>query len=158
MPVISVTVVGNLVGDPELRFTPNGSPVATFTVASNERYRDESGQWKDGAVSFVRCVAWRDLAEHAAESLTKGERVIVTGTLRQRDYEATDGSKRTVWEVAASEVGAALSYATVKIARARRDSVPLPEDPRSPAGRPASSARASSGPAAPADYPDEPPF
>jgi single-strand DNA-binding protein len=126
---IQVTVVGNLTADPELRYTATGVPVASFTVASNERFKDGTGEWQDGPTSFVRCNAWRDLAEHAAESLAKGDRAVVTGTLRQRDYEAQDGTKRTVWEVAVSEVGAALRYATVKIAKARRDSVPVPEDP-----------------------------
>ena len=129
MTAISVTVVGNLTGDPELKFTPSGAPVATFTIASNERFKDGSGEWKDGPVSFVRCNAWRELAEHVAESLTKGDRAIVTGTMRQRDYETTAGEKRTVWEVSVTEAGAALRYATVKIAKARRDQVPAPEDP-----------------------------
>jgi single-strand DNA-binding protein len=129
MSAISITVTGNLTGDPELKFTPNGAPVATFTVASNERFKDGSGQWQDGPTSFVRCNAWRELAEHVAESVQKGDRVVVTGTIRQRDYETTAGEKRTVWEVSATEVGAALRYATVKIAKARRDQVPPPEDP-----------------------------
>jgi len=129
MSAIQITVTGNLTADPELRFTPAGAPVAQFTVASNERYKDGSGQWADGPTSFVRCNAWRDLAEHCAESLTKGDRVIVTGILRQRDYEAKDGSKRTVWELAVSEAGAALRYATAKISKVRRDGAPLPEDP-----------------------------
>jgi len=129
MTAIQVTVVGNLTADPELRFTGTGVPVATFTVASNERFKDAAGEWKDGPTSFVRCSAWRDLAEHVSESLAKGDRAVVTGTLRQRDYEAQDGTKRTVWEVAVAEVGAALRYATVKISKTRRDSVPVAEDP-----------------------------
>ena len=129
MSAINITVTGNLTGDPELRFTSSGSPVATFTVASNERFKDGSGQWQDGPVSFVRVNAWRQLAEHVAESMTKGDRVIVTGALRQRDYEATDGTKRTVWEVTASEVGAALTFATAKVTRTKRDNVPVPDDP-----------------------------
>jgi len=129
MTAIQVTVVGNLTADPELRFTGTGVPVATFTVASNERFKDAAGEWKDGPTSFVRCNAWRDLAEHVSESLAKGDRAVVTGTLRQRDYEAQDGTKRTVWEVAVAEVGAALRYATVKISKTRRDSVPVAEDP-----------------------------
>jgi single-strand DNA-binding protein len=145
MNAINITVTGNLTGDPELRFTPAGVPVATFTVASNERYQDKAGQWQDGATSFVRVNTWRELAEHVSETLSKGDRAVVVGTLRQRDYEATDGSKRTVWEVAATEVGAALRYATAKISKARRDAAPVPEDPW---------ARNSTAPA-PAD---EPPF
>lgn len=145
MTAINVTVTGNLTGDPELKFTSSGAPVATFTIASNERYRDQAGQWQDGPVSFVRVNAWRHLAEHVAESAAKGDRLIVAGTMRQRDYQTAEGEKRTVWEVTAAEVGAALSYATVKISRARRDSVPVPDDPW--AGAPV--------PSAPAD---EPPF
>ena len=134
MPATTITIIGNLTADPELRFTPNGAPVATFTVASNERYRDDSGQWQDGPTSFHRVNAWRELAEHAAESLTKGTRVIVSGALRQRTYETEpkgngDNGKRTVWEVRASEIGAALSYATAEVKKVKRDSVPLPDDP-----------------------------
>ncbi|MGH3283596.1 MAG: single-stranded DNA-binding protein [Streptosporangiaceae bacterium] len=145
MSAIPVTVIGNLTADPELRFTGSGAAVATFTIASNERYKDSSGQWQDGPVSFVRCNAWRELAEHVAESLAKGDRAIVTGTLRQRNYETTQGEKRTVWEVSVAEAGAALHYATVKISKVRRDSVPAPEDPW--AGAPA-----------PNPPEDEPPF
>lgn len=147
MSAISITVTGNLTGDPELRFTPQGRPVAQFTVASNERYKDGQGQWVDGPTSFVRCNAWADLAEHVAESVAKGDRVMVSGTLRQRDYETKEGEKRTIWEVHAAEVGAALRYATVKISKVRRDSVPPPEDPW-----------ASSGPQDADVPPDEPPF
>lgn len=147
MPAINVTVVGNLVADPELRFTANGSPVASWTMASNERYKDASGAWTDGPTSFVRCNAFRDLGEHVAESLAKGDRAVVVGTLRQRDYETKEGERRSVWEVTATEVGAALHYATVKISKARRDSVPTPEDPW----------RDAPAPAAPADD-DPPPF
>lgn len=145
MTAINATVIGNLTADPELKFTTNGTPVAVFTVASNERYKDGSGQWQDGPTSFVRCNAWRHLAEHIAESVAKGDRVIVSGTFRQRDYETTNGEKRTVWELAVSEAGAALSYATAKVSRAKRDSVPVPDDPW------ASSARS-------APIEDEPPF
>jgi single-strand DNA-binding protein len=147
MTAINVTVIGNLTADPELRFTGNGAPVATFTVASNERYKDGSGAWQDGPTSFVRCNAWRELAEHVAESLRKGDRVVAAGTLRQRDYETSGGEKRTVWEVSASEVGAALRYATAKVSKVHRDHVPPAEDPW------ASSAPVPSGPPE-----DEPPF
>jgi single-strand DNA-binding protein len=149
MPAIPITVIGNLTADPELRFTAAGAPVASFTVASNERYRDTSGEWKDGPTSFVRVNAWHELAEHVAECLTKGDRAIVAGTLKQRDYEAKDGGKRTVWEVTATECGAALKYATVKITKARRDGAPLPDDPWSDRGHQAP----------PPNAPDEePPF
>src|ERR1039458_1664750 len=135
MTAIQVTITGNLTGNPELRFTATGTPVASFSVASNERYKDKAGEWQDGPTSFVRCNAWRDLSEHVAESLAKGDRVIVTGILRQRDYEK-DGAKRTAWEVAVTEVGAALRYATVKISKSQRDSAPIPEDPWAASGMP----------------------
>lgn len=143
MTAISATVIGNLTGDPELKFTQNGTPVATFTIASNERYKDPGGQWQDGPVSFVRCNAWRELAEHIAESAVRGDRMIAAGTFRQRDYKTKEGDKRTVWELAVTEAGAALRYATAKITKAARDQVPPPEDPW---------ARDSAPPA------DEPPF
>lgn len=152
MPAITTTITGNTTGDPELRFTPAGVPVATFTVAVNERYKTSGGEWADGPTSFVRCVAWRDLGEHTAESVAKGDRVTVTGTLREREYEVQpthtgDSGKRRVWELHASEVGASLRYATVKIAKVRRDGPPLPDDPW------ADQAPPPSGPSA-----DEPPF
>jgi single-strand DNA-binding protein len=122
-----ITAVGNLTADPELRFTNAGIPVTAFTVASSPRVYDQaSGQWKDGDTLFLRCSAWRHLAEHAAESLEKGMRVIVTGRLRQRDYEAADGTRRTVCELDADDIGPSLKWATAKIAKASRDKVPHP--------------------------------
>lgn len=147
MSAIQITVTGNLTGDPELRFTPQGRPVAQFSVASNERFKDGTGQWQDGPTSFVKCNAWADLAEHIAESLNKGDRVVVTGTLRQRSYENKEKEKRTIWEVAVSDIGASVRYATVRISKVRRDGAPIPEDPW---------ASEAPMPAAPAD--DEPPF
>ncbi|MGH3297817.1 MAG: single-stranded DNA-binding protein, partial [Trebonia sp.] len=95
-----ITVVGNLVADPELRFTPSGQPVATFRVASTPRLRDNAtGEWKDGDSLFLSCNVWRQAAENVAESLQRGMRVIVTGRLRQRNYETKEGEKRTVYEV-----------------------------------------------------------
>jgi single-strand DNA-binding protein len=162
MPATPITVIGNLTDDPELRFTPAGVPVATFTVAVNERFRDGNGQWQDGATSFHRVNAWRNLAEHVAESLAKGARVMVAGTLRQRSYEAEsrgqgDNGKRYVWEIHASDVGAALLYATAKISKAARSDAPMPEDPyatsaASSNGRPPASSNEANG------YSDEPPF
>jgi len=155
MTAINITVTGNLTGNPELRYTPTGVPAAQFTVASNERFQ-QNGEWKDGPTSFVRCNAWRELAEHVTESLGKGDRVIVTGTMRQRDYEAKDGTKRTVWEVAVSEVAASMRYATVKISRVRRDGAPVPEDPWAGSNGPSASGP---GPVDSAALPeDEPPF
>jgi single-strand DNA-binding protein len=133
MTAINVTVIGNLARDPELRYTPTGAAVASFTVASNKRYRDNAGEWRDGPTSWVRCNAWRDLAEHIVESLAKGDRVIVTGEIGQRDYEVKNGKggteKRSTWEVQAVDVAASLRSATVKVAKTRRSDVPLPEDP-----------------------------
>jgi single-strand DNA-binding protein len=125
----TLTITGNLTSDPELRFTPTGTAVAAFTVAASRRVYDQaSGQWKDGDTLFLRCSAWRDLADHAAESLTKGTRVIVTGRLKQRDYEASDGTKRTVYELDADDVGPSLKWATAKIAKTTRDRAPHPAD------------------------------
>jgi single-strand DNA-binding protein len=90
------TVVGNLTADPELRCTPSGAAVANFTVAATPRMLDrQSGQWRDGDALFMRCTIWRDAAEHVAESLTRGDRVVVQGRLRQRSYETREGDKRT---------------------------------------------------------------
>ncbi|MGZ8801952.1 MAG: single-stranded DNA-binding protein [Mycobacterium sp.] len=113
-----ITVVGNLTADPELRFTPSGAPVANFTVASTPRNFDkQSGEWKDGDALFLNCAVWRQAAEHVAESLTKGMRVIVQGRLRQRSYETREGEKRTVFECEVEEIGPALKYATAKVTR-----------------------------------------
>ncbi len=118
---IVVTVVGNLTNDPELRFTPSGAAVASFTVASSSRYLDKaSNEWKDGEPVYMRCSVWRQYAENVAESLTKGTRVIVTGRLKQRSYETREGEKRTVMEVEVDDVGPALRYATAKVNRVQR--------------------------------------
>jgi single-strand DNA-binding protein len=114
-----ITVVGNLTADPELRYTQNGLPVAGFTIASTPRNFDrQSNEWKDGESLFMRCSAWRDLAEHVAGSLTKGSRVIATGRLRQRSYETREGEKRTAIELEVDEVGPSLRYATATVTRA----------------------------------------
>ena len=116
-----ITVVGNLVADPELRFTPSGQPVATFRVASTPRIRDNaSGEWKDGDSLFLSCNVWRQAAENVAESLQRGMRVIVTGRLRQRNYETKEGEKRTVYEVEVDDVGPSLRNASAKVNRASR--------------------------------------
>ena len=113
-----ITVVGNLTADPELRFTPYGAAVASFTVASTPRTFDrQAGEWKDGETLFMRCSLWREAAENVAESLTKGTRVIVQGRLRSRSYETREGEKRTVFEVDVEEIGPALKYATAKVTR-----------------------------------------
>ena len=116
-----ITVIGNLTGDPELRFTPSGAAVANFTVASTPRTFDrQSNEFKDGDTLFLRCSIWREAAENVAESLTKGTRVVVTGRLVQRSYETREGEKRTVYELQADEVGPSLRYASAKVTRTQR--------------------------------------
>lgn len=113
-----ITVVGNLTADPELKFTPSGAGVANFSVASTPRMLDKaSGEWKDGDPLFLRCSIWRDPAEHVAESLTKGMRVIVQGRLKQRSYETREGEKRTVYELEVDEIGPSLRYAVAEVTR-----------------------------------------
>lgn len=117
----TITVVGNLTADPELRFTPSGAAVANFTVASTPRTFDrQSGEWKDGEALFLRCNIWRQAAENVAESLTRGMRVVVQGRLRQRSFETREGEKRTVIEMEVDEVGPSLRYATAKVNKASR--------------------------------------
>jgi single-strand DNA-binding protein len=119
----NITLVGNLVDDPELRFTPSGQAVAKFRVASTPRYRDQqSGEWKDGESLFLTCSVWRQAAEHVAESLQRGMRVIVQGRLRQRSYETKEGEKRTVFEVEVDDVGPSLKNATAKVNKTTRSS------------------------------------
>jgi single-strand DNA-binding protein len=116
-----ITISGNLVDDPELRFTPSGQPVAKFRVASTPRFRDnQTGEWKDGDSLFLTCNVWRQAAENAAESLTRGMRVIVSGRLRQRSYETKEGEKRTVYEVEVDDVGPSLRNASAKVNRVAR--------------------------------------
>jgi single-strand DNA-binding protein len=116
-----ITISGNLVDDPELRFTPAGQPVARFRVASTPRFRDNtSGEWKDGDSLFLTCNVWRQAAENVAESLTRGMRVIVSGRLRQRSYETKEGEKRTVYEVEVDDVGPSLRNASAKVNRVAR--------------------------------------
>jgi single-strand DNA-binding protein len=118
-----ITVIGNLTADPELRFTPSGAAVANFTVASTPRTFDrQSGEWKDGEALFLRCNIWRQAAENAAETLTRGSRVIVSGRLKQRSYETREGEKRTVVELEVEEVGPSLRYATAKLNKVSRGS------------------------------------
>ena len=173
-----ITIAGNLVDDPELRFTPAGQPVARFRVASTPRFRDNStGEWKDGDSLFLTCNVWRQAAENVAESLTRGMRVIVSGRLRQRSYETKEGEKRTVYEVEVDDVGPALRYATAKVTKVSRGSggggfgpgsgsgdAPPAEDPwatGAPSSGGSSSGSSSSGgwggSSAPASF-DEPPF
>ena len=116
-----ITIAGNLVDDPELRFTPAGQPVARFRVASTPRFRDnQTGEWKDGDSLFLTCNVWRQAAENVAESLTRGMRVIVSGRLRQRSYETKEGEKRTVYEIEVDDVGPSLRNASAKVSKMAR--------------------------------------
>lgn len=116
-----ITVVGNLTGDPELRFTPSGAAVANFTIASTPRNFDrQTNEWKDGDTLFLNCSIWRQAAENVAESLQKGMRVVAQGRLKARSYETREGEKRTVMELDVEEVGPSLKYATAKVTRAAR--------------------------------------
>ena len=148
----TLTIAGNLVDDPELRFTPSGQPVAKFRIASTPRFRDSStGEWKDGESLFLTVNVWRQQAENVAESLTRGSRVIVQGRLRQRSYETKEGEKRTVYEVEADEVGASLRSASAKVTRAARTSAAAGKPDAGGEGDPWSG-QGSGG------YTDEPPF
>ncbi len=118
-----ITVVGNLVDDPELRFTPSGAAVASFRIASTPRtYNKQTNAWEDGDSLFLTCSAWRQMGENVAESLTKGTRVVVQGRLKQRSYETREGEKRTVYEIDVDEVAPSLKYATAKVTRTSRSS------------------------------------
>ena len=116
-----ITVVGNLVDDPELRFTPSGAAVANFRIASTPRTFDKNtNEWKDGDALFLSCSVWRQAAENVAESLQRGMRVVVQGRLKARTYETREGEKRTVFEIEVEEVGPSLKYATAKVTRTTR--------------------------------------
>jgi single-strand DNA-binding protein len=118
-----ITVVGNLTADPELRFTPSGAAVASFTVASTPRTFDrQTNEWKDGEALFLRCSIWRQAAENVAESLQRGMRVVASGRLKQRSFETREGEKRTVIELDVDEIGPSLRYATAKVNRTQRGS------------------------------------
>jgi single-strand DNA-binding protein len=158
-----ITIAGNLVEDPELRFTPAGQPVARFRVASTPRFRDNaSGEWKDGDSLFLTCNVWRQAAENVAESLTRGMRVIVSGRLRQRSYETKEGEKRTVVECEVDEVGPSLRYATAKVVKGQRSGGQPSGGGSSYAGNSGAASPASDDPwATPAPsggFSDEPPF
>jgi single-strand DNA-binding protein len=173
-----ITVVGNLVDDPELRFTPSGAAVANFRIASTPRTFDkQSNEWKDGDALFLSCSVWRQAAENVAESLQKGMRVVVQGRLRSRQYETREGEKRTVFEIEVDEVGPSLKYATAKVTRAARSGgggygsqggggnqgQPDPWASAAPAGGPAGGAQGGAPAGDPWGAPgvggsDEPPF
>ena len=164
----TLTLIGNLTGDPELRFTPSGAAVANFTVASAPRTFDKAtNEWKDGETLFMRCSIWREAAENVAESLTRGTRVIVTGRLKSRSYEK-DGQQRTAYELDVEEVGPSLRYARANVRKAERDKGGFQERSSSPASDPWTTQPAQSGQASwgqPPNQPaqtqpayDEPPF
>ena len=129
-----ITLAGNCVNDPELKFLPSGVAVCNWTIASTPRtFNKASNEWVDGDTLFLPCSIWRDAAEHCADSLTKGMRVIVQGRLKQRSYETKEGERRTVYEVDVEEVGPSLLFATAKVTRVASGTEPRPA--RQPAGR-----------------------
>ena len=171
----TITVIGNLTDDPELRFTPSGAAVAKFRVASTPRFMDRTtNEWKDGEPLFLSCTVWRQAAENVAESLQRGARVIVTGRLRQRSYETREGEKRTVIELEVDEIGPSLRYATAKVQKMSRSggggfgasggsggagggqggNVDDPWATAAPAGKASGGANSGSG----GNFDDEPPF
>ena len=161
-----ITIAGNLVDDPELRFTPSGQPVAKFRVASTPRFLDKNtNEWKDGDSLFLTCNVWRQAAENVAESLTRGMRVIVSGRLRQRSYETKEGEKRTVYEVEADDVGPSLRNASAKVNRASRNGAGGGQGGGRSSGGPGSGGSGGGGETDPwasdgggSGYTDEPPF
>lgn len=156
-----ITIVGNLTADPELRTTGQGAQVASFTIANTARvYNKQTGQYEDGPALFMRCSAWNDLAQHCAQSLAKGMRVIAQGRLRQHSYQAQDGTNRTVVELQVDEIGPSLRYATAQVARISHQSGPVYGNPASThptvntgAGGWSQQSAQSTQPAAPADDP-----
>ncbi|MBL1066145.1 single-stranded DNA-binding protein [Streptomyces sp. 7-21] len=143
-----ITVVGNLVDDPELRFTPSGAAVARFRIASTPRTFDrQTNEWRDGEALFLTCSVWRQAAENVAETLTKGMRVIVQGRLRQRSYEDREGIKRTVIDLEVDEVGPSLRYATAKVSKTSRGGGQGGGWGQGPGGGPAGGGQQGGGPA-----------
>jgi single-strand DNA-binding protein len=152
-----ITIVGNLTDDPELKFTPSGTAVAKFRVASTPRFMDRTtNEWKDGEPLFLACTVWRQAAENVAESLTRGARVIVSGKLKQRTYETREGEKRTVMELEVDEVGPSLRYATAKVQKMSRSSTG--GSPRGGSSDDAWSAAVPAGGGRGGSFQDEPPF
>ena len=159
----TITVIGNLTDDPELRFTPSGAAVASFTIASTPRTFDRAtNEWKDGEALFLRCSIWRQAAENVAESLQRGMRVVAQGRLKQRSYETREGEKRTVVEMEVDEVGPSLRYATAKVNRTQRGSTSGggfgASGSDSGGGAPADDPWGSAPPASSGGFADEPPF
>ncbi|MFE7174248.1 single-stranded DNA-binding protein [Streptomyces sp. NPDC057616] len=158
----TITIVGNLASDPDLRFTPSGAALVKFSVASTPRSYDKStNQWQDGTAMFLRCTAWRDLAQHVAESLTKGMRVVVTGRLRQHNWQTEQGENRSMLGLEVDDIGPSLRFATAKVERVQRNgngSGPAADAWTSAA--PAAGGWGTPAPAASVDakYSEEPPF
>ena len=147
-----ITIIGNLTSDPELRFTQSGAPVANFTVASTPRTFDKTtNEWKDSETLFLRCSIWRDAAENAAETLTRGTRVIVTGRLKQRSYQTKEGEQRTVIELDVDEVGPSLRYASAQVTKTTKGGGGKPPAAAGGGGDPWATGK-------PTDTDTEPPF
>lgn len=147
-----INMVGTLTADPELRFIPSGAAVATFTVATNKRAKNEAGEWENKESCFLRCTVWRQAAENVAETFTKGDKVMVSGELKQRSYTDKDGNNRTAFEVDVFEVGPSVKWATAKVNKVGRSNQPESPDW---GGQPASDPWAAAPPSGPVD---EPPF
>lgn len=164
----TITVIGNLTDDPELRFTPSGAAVAKFRVASTPRFMDKTtSEWKDGEPLFLACTVWRQAAENVAESLIRGSRVIISGRLKQRSYETREGEKRTVIELEVDEIGPSLRYATAKVQKMSRSSSTSGGGFGSGAGAPAAGSfsddpwantSSATGKGAASSFDEEPPF
>jgi single-strand DNA-binding protein len=159
----NTTITGNLTADPEIRFTPGGRTVASFTIANTPRFPDKAtGEWQDGETWFVRCSAWGDMAENIAASLSKGNAVVATGRLRSRSWETDEGAKRSVVEMTVDDLGPSLRRAVVKVTKATREHAPAGDTGPAPAAADQWSTAApapvpaAAGPAA--GMPDEPPF
>jgi single-strand DNA-binding protein len=157
----TVTITGNLTADPELRYVPSGSALSSFTIASTPRSKNAAGEWVDGETWFVRCSAWRDLAENIAASLQRGHAVVATGRLTSRTYEPAEGGKRTVIEMTVDDLGPSMRRATAKVVKTTRErpadqgtapSAPPAEDPWAAGGQPATSHDGTGV------FSDEPPF
>ena len=154
-----MTIVGNITADPELRFIPSGQAVANFTIASTPRTFDKQSQeWKDGATLFMRCNAWRELAENVAETLTRGMRVIAQGRLTQRAYETREGEKRTIVELEVAEIGPSLRNATAKVVKTTGGGQQQRGGQQQQAGGQQQDDPRNGGAQQSGSYPDDPPF
>ncbi|MFD9880552.1 single-stranded DNA-binding protein [Streptomyces alboflavus] len=160
MPVgeTPITIIGNLTDDPELRFTPSGAAMAKFTVASTPRTYDKTtNQWQDGTAMFLRCTAWRDLAQHIADSLAKGTRVVVNGRLRQHNWQTPEGDNRSMLTLEVDEIGPSLRFATARVERVQRGGATSGADAWNTAA-PATGGTTASPWAGTPSQGDEPPF